>query len=216
MVEDLVAPGVTRQRSEYDGEELYFGEPAALRRAGLIAQDCTLPGEQPGKRGVRWVDATGRRWVLSKSAGPERVCLKRCSTKAEKEGARRAAESASRTKQRLESLDSALSSWGDSQSQFKYCLSRCVGDVLKEVDRYAWADSPCRGPWTLATSARARIDALRRMFLIARTDLEMEHDPEWRLRLEAERAMLRDAPEGESKCAAEAQLAGLLGRIARA
>lgn len=71
MADDIVAPGVQRVVFAWAGDMRYYGTFDALAGAGLIEPSCPLPGSQPGKRGVRWRDAQGRRHVLAKFSRSE-------------------------------------------------------------------------------------------------------------------------------------------------
>lgn len=99
MADEIVAPGVERSVFESCGETRFYGTADALTEAGLIAPGCPLPGSQPGKRGVRWQDAQGRRHVLAKCRDAA-LCLTVYPTAQEKATARRALE----TKARLEAI----------------------------------------------------------------------------------------------------------------
>lgn len=65
MNDSIVAPGITLHSSDAAGSR-YIGELDAFIAAGMVPAGTADPREQSGGKGVRWRDAEGRRYVLSK------------------------------------------------------------------------------------------------------------------------------------------------------
>ena len=63
-VHEVDYPGLNR--GNFGNETRYHGTRDAFEHSGLMPSGTPFPGEVPGKRGSRWRDSDGRRFVLSK------------------------------------------------------------------------------------------------------------------------------------------------------
>ena len=206
--------GVTLEKN-WRGQSVYSGTWKALLKANCVPAEMAKPPE-PRRGGTRFRDAHKRSWSISGPYGEDSIYYVRrfaLTREAKQMDALHAQEYAAAA--RVKQIESLLA-WSNSKGQLGYALSRCVDDILQQIDRYAWSDSPERGPWTLAPEARQELSVLRQMFICGLQSLDMKHDPEWRAGLERERAMLREATDdavGAHSAMTDAQ--ALLARGAR-
>jgi len=119
-----------------DGDVSHFGTREALLEVGLLPVGCPMLGEQPGRRGVRWLDEQGMRCVLSKhgAARQRTYTLTRHPTKAEKTSLRYS----DRTQKRLAETDARLAEIDVSEEAFVSSVRRDAGIafhwLLAQVD----------------------------------------------------------------------------------
>lgn len=169
---------------QFCGAQAYEGSRAALEQSGLIPPGTPFPGEIPGKRGVRWRDEAGRRYVLSKAPHAGDGCY-RLTIHRTKEEVRALRLKEDREK-RLQKLEERLKEVDIPEARFKLdkqwiasCILAHMFDDKGEVWRFSDED---------AMNIRAHVRCISELVgnadLIRRTDRVSA--------IEAELARLRD------------------------
>jgi hypothetical protein len=134
-------PGI-RTEAHTDRVRLY-GHRDSLRATGLIPEGKLFPDECNAKRGVRWVDSGGNRFVLSYGWQPkDHFCLMVCASKAEL----RAMQHNERVSHEVASIDRELKSLDLTEKEFRQQMARHIllGWIACERDLetgQAWAYS---------------------------------------------------------------------------
>lgn len=168
-------------RRDYGTEIRYFGSREAFDRSDLVPDGVPYPGEIPGKRGSRWRDADGRRFVLAKrTKSPPSFCLTIYLTAQE----RQAITESQRVKDQLEKLNKEIHETDISKEYFRRQCKAILGCGFAFSDNavagnfYPWRYSPqvmdaldyhCRELFTLLADGEVMpkpetLDALKKRF----------------------------------------------------
>ena len=186
----------------YSTGDVFYGSWKALRGEGIVPTEQLDPPAP--RRGGAWLtDANGRHLRISRSFDGYKVT--RSITREERtrrqqiKGSTAIGEQAGRrARERLQTVEASLRAWSDCRAQFNAALINLVNDAIEsKLKQFAWSDSPCRGPWTFAPGQEAAVDEARRVSNHLLTSIEMVFDEGWRGRMEQERSMLMEDPQGD-------------------